>query len=60
MSEVNHGHWIKKIEGGRFFFHYVCSECGDKEEIARKYCPECGAKMDEETKQWEKLNPYLS
>ena len=46
---VRHGHWVEEI--GMF----LCSECGDAwgtemEEMVRsfKYCPNCGAKMDEE------------
>ena len=46
---IKHGHWVEEI--GMF----LCSECGDAwgtemEEMVRsfKYCPNCGAKMDED------------
>ena len=30
---------------------YRCSECGRKSAIKENYCPNCGAKMDEEGKE---------
>ena len=52
-----HGHWIKVEEG---FTDMMCSECGelalldlDRDFVLSKYCPNCGAKMDEEVKQNE-------
>ena len=41
-------HWIRKTDAVNFT-HYICSECGHKEDInGKKYCSECGAKMDGE------------
>lgn len=45
-SEVRHGHWIAVDSDGE---EYKCSECGDKEYYTCNYCPNCGAKMVEET-----------
>lgn len=40
---VVHGHWIQKG------FDCVCSNCGSfNGAFGIKYCPNCGAKMDEE------------
>ena len=44
---VKRGHWIEKSTGGEYFDR--CSECGYIEWGApNNYCPECGARMDEE------------
>lgn len=50
VDPVKHGRWTKLYQG-----NYKCSECGDwwatddEEEIKTfRYCPNCGAKMDEE------------
>lgn len=50
-----HGHW-KQVEEG--FTDMMCSECGelalldlDRDFVLSKYCPNCGARMDEEVKQ---------
>ena len=44
-GKEKHGHWIKSAIG------WKCSCCGDViviyAEIDGKYCPHCGAKMDE-------------
>ena len=60
ITAVRHGQWIYNIESGE----YVCSACGENALSFRKdtiyggdlyevcltdYCPNCGAKMDEET-----------
>ncbi len=42
---VKHGHWISH---GSYF---TCSVCGEEQygvDTGRYYCPNCGAKMDEE------------
>ena len=59
VASVRHGRWIYNIESGE----YVCSACGENALSFRKdtiyggdlyevcltdYCPNCGAKMDEE------------
>lgn len=52
---VAHGHWISH-EDNYVGDYYTCSVCGcdwttidgTPEENNMKYCPECGAKMDEE------------
>ena len=38
---VKTGHWIDESDG------VYCSECGEREDYRRYYCPSCGAKMDE-------------
>ncbi len=49
---IQHGHWI---ENGKYW--YVCSVCGyveplsDLMDVHYKYCPRCGAKMDEEVEE---------
>ena len=43
---VRHGHWIYTPTEP---LGYVCSECG-KSSCGFTYCPNCGAKMDEEVK----------
>lgn len=58
VAEVKHGHWIDKIteSESRFLRTQVwCSVCGKRNGIGRieinwytAYCPNCGAKMDEE------------
>ena len=45
---TKHGHWIYKWHG---MFHRdlpICSECKNFVVYETKYCPNCGAKMDEE------------
>ena len=51
---VKHGKWIDEGQYADFFPHHAwrCSECGEHViEIDTpwyKYCPNCGARMDEE------------
>ena len=52
-SEVRHGHWINHFDDLFPMESTVeCSICGEKEWmmtiINHNYCPNCGAKMDEE------------
>lgn len=55
VVEVRHGTWLPIIERSSyldppFFDTAKCSSCGyvvDVSEMHYKYCPECGAKMDE-------------
>ena len=46
---ARHGRWIphKTIYRTPFATNYDCSVCG-KESFYTRYCPNCGAKMDEE------------
>lgn len=61
VTAVRHGQWIYNIESGE----YVCSACGKNALSFRKdtfygidlyetcltdYCPNCGARMDEEAR----------
>lgn len=52
-SEVKHGHWILRHVGAGHYWE--CSVCHKNQSIYitenTKYCPLCGAKMDEEGKQ---------
>ena len=55
---VRHGRWIKKRYwsegvgmGERYGYYYSCSKCGNLvcggyDECGKKYCDECGARMD--------------
>lgn len=48
---VRHGHWVETIENGKM--KRVTSCCGDDQTklttwYRPDYCPNCGAKMDEE------------
>lgn len=48
VEERKHGHWLTKKA-----WHVECSECHHVLEFigeVKKYCPNCGAKMDGETK----------
>lgn len=53
---LKHGHWdyIEEYFADRWWNTYQCSVCGHQEDFEEpyrmKYCPECGAKMDEVTK----------
>ena len=46
---VRHGKWMPREEGKVYPFweRYTCSECGEHSDDKR-YCPNCGARMDEE------------
>lgn len=56
---VRHGEFIGKEydgydDGNPVYCEWVCSECGcvfEDEEPKYRYCPNCGAKMDGETKE---------
>lgn len=51
VEPVRHGHWIREyIELDGCF---KCSECGIRVIGKPNYCPDCGAKMDEEEKDHE-------
>lgn len=47
---VRHGKWIMKSDPYGFFEIPVCSVCGCTTKLRKKtkFCPNCGAKMDEE------------
>ena len=62
VTVARHGQWIYNIESGK----YVCSACGENalsfkidtlygvdlyETCLTDYCPNCGARMDEEAQQ---------
>lgn len=51
--EVVHGRWIDAypdIEPDPMLMYGICSECGFEQAISKylNYCPNCGAKMDED------------
>ena len=63
VQEVKHAHWISGFNGGKIGWdaegkyvhgYAICSECGesltasDEYECVGRFCPNCGAKMDEE------------
>lgn len=41
---VMHGRW----EAGYLIHKYGCSCCGARQDMISPYCPNCGAKMDQE------------
>lgn len=54
-SPVIHAHWIEQFEGTYLRRAMYCSACkkksgigGSKANQMKPYCPNCGAKMDEE------------
>ena len=51
VSPVQHGHWnaINQIATG-LPWKYRCNDCGCPQEYTHNYCPNCGARMDKETK----------
>lgn len=51
MSKERHGHWdFRHSYKGATWGFYVCSECGEVSWTTKhKYCPECGAIMDEDS-----------
>lgn len=51
VEPVRHAHWI--IKGTQYGTDFLCSacDCYNECEYATLYCPNCGAKMDEEVKQ---------
>lgn len=46
VAPVVHGEWLCAEADDEQFF--LCSVCNDKEYWESNYCPNCGAKMDEE------------
>lgn len=46
---VRHGKWMPREEGKVYPFweRYTCSECGEHSDDKR-YCPNCGCRMDAE------------
>lgn len=54
VDPVKHGHWVEQEhEDWKWSKEYRCSECGQYRLVTTpvgrewKYCPNCGAKMDE-------------
>lgn len=49
IEPLKHGHWIETHPEWKWEYrHHKCSVCGMCKKSETKYCPECGAKMDEE------------
>lgn len=47
VEEVRHGEWIEnKHACGYYMSGYLCSLCNHAETLKKKYCADCGAKMD--------------
>lgn len=47
IQQVTHGKWSRKSYRETAFFTYKCSVCGEETIGRQKYCPNCGARMDE-------------
>ena len=45
---VRHGKWIYHIDSESIGETWICSECNGEELCKTKFCPHCGARMDEE------------
>lgn len=43
--EVRHGWWTR-VDYEMVGHDYICSECGEKNDSASRWCPDCGARMD--------------
>lgn len=54
VDPVKHGRWrphfTEPYENEGEVYWWVCSECEEAENRKSDYCPNCGAKMDEEDK----------
>ena len=52
VEPIRHAHWIEQGRG--YNWSFVCSQCGHVDGFPfnerMKYCPNCGAYMDEEEK----------
>lgn len=48
---VVHGHWVERNIETPMFLYGECSECAFEQSLSYylNYCPNCGAKMDEES-----------
>lgn len=44
---VRHGNWMRRTNELKHPSWYSCSECGGQFNYKWKFCPNCGAKMDE-------------
>ena len=47
VAPVRHGRWIWRNKWEPLECKYECSICHDGSDLESKYCPNCGAKMDE-------------
>ena len=48
VAPVFHAHWTKEDIGTSKIIIFTCSHCGKEALLDDKYCPNCGAKMDED------------
>lgn len=50
IQPVKHGRWIwdNSPEFGNPYGSYKCSECNERQSFKENYCPNCGAKMDDD------------
>lgn len=50
ITPVKHGHWIFKSFPADWVGQlYICSECNEISDSQSRYCPHCGAKMNEKS-----------
>lgn len=47
IDPIKHAHWTRKEY--RLMSWWKCSNCNSQEKVISRYCPHCGAKMDEVT-----------
>ena len=54
--KMQHAHWIEKLrewdlgDPPQDYTDYTCSNCKMRVQYPSRFCPDCGAKMDEEIK----------
>lgn len=48
MEEIKHGKWEEIRDAYGQLEGWIHTECGREVKIKENYCPDCGAKMDEE------------
>ena len=50
VAPVVHAHWEHKLVPRLGYPVPICSHCGESRRETSDFCPDCGAKMDEEVK----------
>ena len=57
VEPVRHGWWETIYNDRGHYGFEKCSTCGDEYgSLTYRYCPNCGAKMDEKEKEYDKRN----
>lgn len=58
VAPVVHGRWVYDEASAKWGYPFVCSNpsCKKAHDFKEKYCPNCGAKMDEKEGDNEQIN----